>query len=132
MRPGAGVILPARRLARALMAGLLVGLSGLLVSTLPGVFAAEEALGLDWLFGRRGIRPPPPQLLVVSVDRASIERLGLPSRVDRWPRSVHAGLVERLARAGPAVIVFDIFFGDPGPRPRTTRASPRRSPAPAT
>lgn len=109
--------LPGRRLSRAAMAGLLVGLAGLLISTLPGVFAAEEALGLDWLFGRRGVRPPPPQILVVSVDRASIERLGLPSRVDRWPRSVHAGLVDRLAGAGAAVIVFDIFFGDPGNAP---------------
>ena len=43
--------------------------------------------GLGWLFAMRGPRPPPPTTVVVSLDRESAERLGLPEKISDWPRA---------------------------------------------
>lgn len=74
----------------------------------------EEGLGLNWLFQMRGIRPQPEQVVVVSTDRQSAYKLGLPQEPYKWPRSLHGKLVSRLAEQGAKVIVFDLFFKDLG------------------
>lgn len=74
----------------------------------------EEGLGLHWLFQIRGVRPQPEQVVVVSTDRQSAYKLGLPQEPYKWPRSLHGRLVSRLVEQGAKVIVFDIFFKDLG------------------
>ena len=49
-------------------------------------------------------------ITVIGIDEASFSELGLQWP---WPRSLHAELVDRLADAGAAVIVFDIVFAEP-------------------
>ena len=49
-------------------------------------------------------------ITVVGIDEASFAELGLQWP---WPRRLHAKLVDELAAAGAAVIVFDIVFGEP-------------------
>lgn len=51
-------------------------------------------------------RDPLPVLRLVDIDEASVDRLG------RWPwkRDVHARLIDRLTRAGAAVVAFDVSF----------------------
>jgi adenylate cyclase len=99
-----------RRLTRAWAIGLAVGgLGALLAVTQLGV-AIEERFGLSWLFAVRGPLEPPPETLVVSLDRESAERLGLPEKISEWPRGLHARLIERLKSAGVSVIVFDVIF----------------------
>lgn len=49
-------------------------------------------------------------ITVVGIDEASFSALGLQWP---WPRRLHAELVDRLAAAGAAVIVFDIIFAEP-------------------
>lgn len=101
------------RPARAVLLGLGTGILGIVVSLTPPVLELEETAGLDWLFSVRGIRTPPGEVMIVSIDRHSAQRLGLPEDPEVWPRTIHAALVERLAAAGAAVIVFDIFFREP-------------------
>jgi adenylate cyclase len=98
------------RLNRALTLGLVTGALGLLLGFLPFGLDLEERLGLEVLFTLRGQRAAPPDVVVVSIDRASADVLQLPADATRWPRSVHARLTDNLARAGARVIVFDIFF----------------------
>lgn len=104
--------------ARARLTPLL-GLS-LLIASLGGVAlvlplgqALEENLGLSLLFGQRGIRPPPPEAVVVPIERGAADALGLANRPDQWPRALHARLIERLHTAGAAAIAFDIHFKEP-------------------
>lgn len=52
-------------------------------------------------------------ITVVGIDEASFSELGLQWP---WPRRLHAELVDRLAEAGAAVIVFDIVFAEPSTR----------------
>jgi adenylate cyclase len=96
----------------AKLCGLGLGTAGLgvaLALTPLGV-TIEERFGLSWLFWLRGALEAPADAVVVSLDRESAERLGLPEKISDWPRDVHARLVERLAAAGASVIVFDVMF----------------------
>ena len=101
-------------LGRPLGIGALTAVAGLLFMALPLGVALEESAGLNLLFRLRGSRPPPPEVLIVAIDRPAAEALGLPANPNRWPRIQHADLVDALHRGGAAVIVFDVVFDDPG------------------
>src|SRR5262249_28902666 len=59
------------------------------------------------LRGGDDVRPQPP-VVIVDIDRRSLERLGA------WPlpRAVIARLIEAIAAAKPRVVVVDILFAD--------------------
>jgi adenylate cyclase len=101
------------RSSKTLLFGLLIALLGVAASFVDVIHELEEDSGLGLLFKLRGTKPPPSEVVIVSIDRESSERLGLPDNPDRWPRSLHAQLIERLAREGASVIVFDLYFVDP-------------------
>ncbi|MGE0810667.1 MAG: CHASE2 domain-containing protein [Immundisolibacter sp.] len=88
----------------------LVWLLGLLAWQVPGADRLERDVTLPWLFASRGPRPAPAEALIVSIDSESARRLGLPSRISDWPRSVYARLIKRTAAAGADVIAIDVFF----------------------
>jgi adenylate cyclase len=97
---------------KAILLGLFTGILGILASLVPFVLDLEEKAGLDWLFTLRGPRMPPSDVVVVAVDKASADLLGLPVEPDKWPRLDHAHLIDRLVEAGASVIVLDIFFAE--------------------
>src|SRR5215510_6911503 len=101
------------RILKALGLGCAVGLVGVVLSFTLAAKHFEEDIGLDLLFQLRGVRPPPPEAVVVSIDRDSSENLRLPDNPDKWPRSVHAKLVDRLVEAGAKAITFDVHFIEP-------------------
>jgi adenylate cyclase len=103
-----------RALSRPLGIGALTAAVGLLFLLLPVGAALEESIGLSLLFRLRGTRPPPPEVLIVAIDRPAAEALGLPANPNRWPRIQHADLVDALHRGGAAAIVFDVVFDEPG------------------
>lgn len=101
------------RLSKAALFGFLIGLVGLSLTFFPFAHDIEEAAGLGLLFKLRGAREAPPNVVVVSIDRESSERLGVSNNPDRWPRTLHASLVDALVRQGARVIVFDVYFIEP-------------------
>jgi len=101
------------RVGKTILFGLLVAVIGVVVSFTDVAHEVEENSGLGLLFHLRGFKPPPSEVLIVSIDRESSERLSLPDNPDRWPRSVQARLVDILAKDGASVIVFDLYFIDP-------------------
>lgn len=101
------------RVLKAMPLGVLVGLIGLMVSFFPFFHNLEEDTGLGLLFTLRGARPAPSDAVVVSIDKASSEHLNIPDNPDKWPRSLHARLVGKLAEAGAKVVTFDIHFLEP-------------------
>lgn len=90
----------------------MIGLVGLVLSATPFGLELEENFGLAGLFNLRGERAPPPQVAIVSLDKTSAERFGLPHEPDKWPRTLHARLVDNLTRFGAKVIVFDVIFDE--------------------
>jgi adenylate cyclase len=101
------------RIFKALAWGCAVGLMGLVFSFTHMARSFEEDLGLDLFFKLRGIQQPPTEAVVVSIDRDSAENLKIPDNPDKWPRSVHARLVDTLERAGAKAITFDVHFIEP-------------------
>src|SRR5262245_52775261 len=101
------------RLGRAALLGFLMGIVGVLLGFFPLTHDIEEDVGLGLLFKLRGIRKPPSDVVVVSIDRQSSDYLKVADNPEKWPRSLYARLVEKLARQGVRVIVFDLYFVDP-------------------
>jgi len=101
------------RLLKAVLAGVLVGIAGLIASPFHFTLGVEEDAGLGLLFRLRGAGKPPMSAVVVSIDRESSEQFNLPDNPDKWPRSLHARLTEILAREGARVVSFDLHFIEP-------------------
>ncbi len=101
------------RLLPGLLFGLLVAALGILAGTIPAVLRFEENLGLGALFQLRGPRTAPAEVVVVSLDKVSSDTFGLPNEPAKWPRTLHAELIDRLAAEGAVVIAFDVLFDDP-------------------
>jgi len=90
--------------------GLLLAAAGLLVYALPGGFDLEENVALDFLFNQRPQSPPPDHVILVAINKTVAQQLGQTKNPETWPRDLHARLIDQLAKAGAAVIVFDVFF----------------------
>ncbi len=101
-----------RRLRRVVGLAVFIAIIGVgLRPTAIGVWL-EDDLALRWLFAVRGPAEPPPNVVVVSIDKSSSDQLGL--RKDGWPppRQIHASVVRSLSRHGAAAIMMDVFFKD--------------------
>jgi adenylate cyclase len=94
--------------------GLFITLLAFLLRILPFGTYLEESIGLNLLFQMRGTRGPPSDVVVISIDKASADAMKLPDDPDKWPRSLHARLIDHLQQKGAALIVFDLFFNEPG------------------
>jgi adenylate cyclase len=101
------------RLQKGIFLGIATGVLGLCVTLTPFGISLEEDGGLGFLFKVRGRIAPPSDVAIVSIDQESARRLNLPSDPWKWPRSLHARLVENLAQCGASVIAFDLTFYEP-------------------
>jgi adenylate cyclase len=91
---------------------LLIGVLGaLFCQTEPGI-DFEEEFGLEWLFKLRGSLPPPSDVIIISIDQASTEILRLPDDPEKWPRTFYAQLIDKINQQQPAIIAFNIHFGE--------------------
>ncbi|MFZ7124762.1 MAG: CHASE2 domain-containing protein [Desulfobacterales bacterium] len=102
-----------RRKRYVIYTGLGLAVLGALTSMAAIGLRWEEGLGLYLLFNIRGKRPAPENVVIVSVDRISARRLDIPSEPEKWPRNLHARLIDTLREKGARVIVFDVFFREP-------------------
>ncbi len=98
------------RLKSAALVGIVCALAGSAFLALPWGWEREQSVGLHWLFHARGPQRPPAKVVVVALDKASAEHLGVPYEPRQWPRSLHARLISALHRAGVRTIVFDLLF----------------------
>lgn len=108
--PSTAAMLARSHLIKAAVLGLFIAAAGLGAGLTPLGLGLEQDIGLNWLFQLRGPRAAPPEVIIVSIDRASSDRLGLSSKPRQWPRGLHAELIRKLAERGAAVIAFDIIF----------------------
>ena len=97
----------------SLLLGLLAMLVGTLTVFIPPLAELETSIGLHWLFTLRGPRDAPPEVAVISIDRASSRHFELSNDPRKWPRRYHAELVNRLSQLEARVICFNINFEEP-------------------
>jgi len=90
------------------------------------VFGPGDALFRGFAFRLRGVRPPPPELVILEIDEAS---LSLADRLDPseiassslwqrmgpwpWPRALQAELAARVLEAGARQVLFTILHRNP-------------------
>ncbi len=84
-----------------------------------GLLDTLELKSLDLRFKVRGAVAPQLPIVLVSIDQDSFDELDLPWP---WPRTLHAELIRKLAKAGAKVIAFDVLFTAPRADPREDRA----------
>jgi serine phosphatase RsbU (regulator of sigma subunit) len=101
------------RLFKAIILGLVIGVIGLLLSPFRFALNLEENTGLGLLFKLRGVEQPSGEVFVVSIEKESSDHLNLHNNPDKWPRSLHAHLVDNLVKEGAAAITFDVHFIEP-------------------
>ncbi|WGS53411.1 CHASE2 and HATPase_c domain-containing protein [Paraburkholderia sp. D15] len=87
-----------------------LGVVVILLSSLGRFSASVDQLVYDRFLSVHA-QPLLRDIVVVEIDNASIARLGRWP----WPRSVHARLLERLAEAKPAAVIFDVLFTEANP-----------------
>ena len=91
---------------------LLIAILGAALSmTKLGMYLDEE-VGLSLLFKLRGVLPAPEKVVIVSIDKSSSEILRLPDDPEKWPRTYYAELIKKLNQQNPAIIAFNIHFGE--------------------
>ena len=129
-----------------LVVALVVGTTSAAICWSPASEYLERNIGLGWLFRLRGPIEPSVEVVLVTISPSVAARiflpnnaqrfhrcedmrfgvrpsthLGLPSMPSRWPRCLHAILIDKLARAGATTIVFDVLFRPRPPLPGFTR-----------
>ncbi len=68
-----------------------------------------ELRTVDWRFQLRGPLPRHPDIVLVTIDEASLRKVGKWP----WPRQLFARLTRQLTAAGVRAIVYDVFFIEP-------------------
>jgi len=71
-----------KRLLKAALLGLAVGIIGILISPFRFAMDLEENAGLGLLFKLRGPLKPPEDIVIVSIDKQSSDKLGLHNNPD--------------------------------------------------
>ncbi len=93
---------------------LAVLVAALLEFSALGLFRHLEFAFDDRLLSHLALqRQPDGEVVIVDIDEPSLDKLAPIHGRYPWPRSVHAEVVEWIARQQPKAILFDILFTDP-------------------
>lgn len=87
-----------------------LGIAVILLSSLGRLTASVDNLVYDRFLSLRA-QPLLRDIVVLEIDNASIAQLGRWP----WPRSVHARLLEQIAKAKPAAVIYDVLFTEANP-----------------
>ncbi len=101
-------------LNQPLIVGIVTALLGILATVAPWIAGTqtdlESAVGLRILYGLRGVREPPREVVIVLIDQTTLDEPDFPDRLGEWSRALHARLLRRLEAARPGVVGFDFHF----------------------
>ena len=131
----------ARSILPKIAASVAVGALCSALLCFPQSWELEQEIGLKWLFALRGPLASPDNVALVTMNRQAARNITLPHDPEkyqrcedlrvgvaadshesipplpsRWPRCLHAHLIEKLQRAGAKIIVFDVLFRQRAPQ----------------
>ena len=105
--------IPKLTIYKSIIIGILIVFVGLGVQLFTVSTSIETSIGLDSLFRLRGAVKPPPETVIVAIDKVASSHYGFENEPLEWSRNYHAKLINQLKQAGARTIVFDIFFKRP-------------------
>jgi CHASE2 domain-containing sensor protein len=88
-----------------------LGIVVILLCSLGRLSASVDHLVYDRFLSLHA-QPLLRDIVVLEIDNASIAQLGRWP----WPRSVHAKLLEQIAKAKPAAVIYDVLFTEANPQ----------------
>jgi adenylate cyclase len=100
------------KLSKAILFGCSIGLLGVLTGMMHFFDELDQGIGLYDLFQARGHRIPPPETVIISIDRESAQQLDITRDPVKWPRSAHAELLDVLTAGGARFVAFIILFDE--------------------
>ncbi len=102
---------------KKLLISFFIGLIGVVLYLLPFGLALDEKFGLNVLFHLRGVTSAPSDVIVIAIDQYSASKLKDNNQIanntidpSKWPRALHAELIDRLIEEEVKVIAFDLRF----------------------
>ena len=95
---------------KSVILGIFVIFTGISIQLLTSSSSIETKTGLDTLFKLRGAIKPPPEIVIVAIDKVASSHYGFRNAPLSWSRDYHARVIQKLKQAGARVIAFDIFF----------------------
>ena len=101
------------RFQKAVVVSFAAGAMGSVLALTPFGSAIENDIALQVLYTIRGPIEAPPEAVVVGIDKRSADRFGLSPKPRKWPREMHARLIDNLVLRGVSVIVFDLDLSEP-------------------
>lgn len=106
-----------QKYGKKLLISSFIGLVGVILYLLPLGVELEEKFGLNVLFQLRGISAVPSDVVVIAIDQLSASKLKENNQIanntidpSKWPRALHADLINRLIEEEVKVIAFDLRF----------------------
>ncbi len=97
---------------KAFLLGSIISILGVFSYWLTPGYDIEENYGLDLLFLVRGNRVAPANTVIIAIDKIASDYYQLPNDPAKWPRELHAQLIDYLQSQQTSVIAIDIFFKD--------------------
>ncbi|HET8731560.1 MAG TPA: adenylate/guanylate cyclase domain-containing protein [Moraxellaceae bacterium] len=101
------------RTARPLFVPVLMLLAATILLAATGLLdRIDNRLGDALLAAEAGSRPPPDDIVFVTIDQKSLEAMQETAGSWPWPRAIHGELIENLEAFHPRAIAFDILFNE--------------------
>lgn len=98
-----------RNRPQTIRTGLILGISIALVASVTWLVPSLSAASLNLLFRLRGELRAPDDVIVLAIDDHSLQRIGQWP----WPRSVMAGVLDKLTQARARSVGLDIIYAEP-------------------
>src|SRR2546425_2018134 len=95
--------------SQAVRTALILIISILLVMIVTWFVPSLSAASLNMLFRLRGALRAPGDVVIVAIDDQSLQRIGQWP----WPRSVMAGVLDKLTQARPRSVGLDVIYAEP-------------------
>ena len=99
-------------LRHTIVVGVCLGLLTMAFGLSPAGQWIERTIVREWIFELRGVRPPPKDVLIVSMDNEGADLATLNSGGRLWSRQLYSSLINQLSDAQAAGIILDVTFED--------------------
>ena len=97
---------------RRILVGVAVGIAGAVVALALGrsdLWRRAEAITYDWRLAQEPT-PARDDIVIVDINESSVQALAPIVGRWPWPRLIHAGVIDYLARARARFVVYDVQF----------------------
>ena len=99
---------------RSVVVWVCIGLLAAALSVSSAGQWIERTIVREWIFQLRGVRPPPKEVAIVSMDKSAADLPAVVRGGRLWSRYLYSSLINQLSAAQASAIILDVTFEDAG------------------